>query len=174
MCVYARLLWCYYTWEHQTGIYFTFAIENVCWHFGLIAIVISDLCASQKIWKMAGLDKSTFFVLLFPSHSLFGLVIKLYDNEMTVSLSLSIKSFPTVSTTIAPQPSHQTKTQKKKLLGAYCLNFSFLRHVYWTVKEITFSSRITCIWIWEANYWTHANQPAKRTQPASQPAQKLV
>lgn len=26
-------------------------------------------------------------------------------------------------------------------LGTHCLNFSFLRHVYWTVKEITFFPR---------------------------------
>lgn len=46
-------------------------------------------------------------------------------------------------------------------LGTHCLNFSFLRHVYWNCERDYFfsSSRITCIWICEANYWTHANQP---------------
>lgn len=115
-----------------------------------------------------------FLFYFFSSLSLFGLVIKLYHNEMAVSLSLSFKSFPTVSITIAPQPSHQTKaknTVRRILFEFFIFTTRLLnceRDYFFVAYYMHLNLRSKLLNSCQPN-----NQPNQPSHP-SQPAQKLV
>lgn len=71
-----------------------------------------------------------FFLVFFPPS-----VIMLYHNGCVAFSFAIVRTVPPFA--IASTESIHSRVR----LGTHCLNFSFLRHVYWTVKEITFFPR---------------------------------